>query len=76
MLVVYTNKCIPCKHKSEIRAVNSIARSLKTCVIIKEVRSNKVLIKEATSVSDVAIPFVHNTDTKSSISLYHIRDWL
>jgi hypothetical protein len=76
MLVVYTNKCIPCKYKSEIRAVNSIARSLNTGVIIKEVRSNKALMKQAAMVSDVALPFVYNTDKKSSISLYHIRDWL
>lgn len=76
MLIVYTHRCAPCKYKSELKAVNQLSRSINTRVAIKEVRSSSLLMKEAAQLTDISIPFVHNTDTKSSISLYNIREWL
>lgn len=74
MLIVYTNVCTPCKYRSQMRHIDNRARELNTKVKTVETKYNPEFLKQSQEVSDVQLPFVYNTDTRSSLSLNEVKE--
>lgn len=74
MFVIYTNTCTPCKYRSQLNFINTLARERKTEVKIVETKYNAALLDEARYVSDIELPFVYNSDKRVSVRMSDVRN--
>lgn len=72
MIVVYSKTCAPCKYRVELIHIKKFARSIGAEVKIVETLSRADLEKEAKLLSEIDMPFVYNTNTRSSMALTEV----
>lgn len=72
MFIVYTDVCVPCRYRSQMRILKSIARTAGTTIEIVETRYNPSKYQEAHSKSNLPLPFVYSTDGNWSQELAYI----
>lgn len=74
MITIYTDRCLTCKYKTEVKVVKAFARSIGSQVQIKKTRYNHVIEAEAKQLTDVPMPYVYNDETKCAVALIGIDD--
>jgi hypothetical protein len=72
MILIYSRTCTPCKYRSQLSHIKLFACSIRTEVKIIETLGRPDLEAEAKQVSDIEMPFVHNTETKTSKSMTEV----
>lgn len=71
-LVIYSNTCLPCSHKQELKIIKQFASDRNIHVIDRRVVLKKEWQEEAHKVSGLELPFLYNQETGRSIPIKNL----
>lgn len=74
MYIIYTNACVTCKYRMQLRYLSRIARAKRSTVKTIDTRFNEAVRDQAKEVSRLPMPFVLDTETNKVVRLDNVGE--